>query len=95
MLKLDPSVRPMVMDSAITALILKFFATYNRWPELQEFPDFVDVIGANLEYVHEIIHEKFPLVAEAIHCYPDFWKKMAHNVQLEAIPRSRRPCRKY
>lgn len=84
-----------VMDSAITALILKFHDTYNRIPELDELPDFVDVIGANLGCVESIINAKFPTAGAAINDYPDFWEKLAFNIQLEAIPRSVRPDRMY
>lgn len=86
------------MDGSIGALIDEFFSIYGSPPELNELPDYVDSIGANPGAILKIVDFRNALpfrMSTLIEWYTEFWELLLHNVELERIPRSKRPSRRY
>lgn len=95
---LETPLKRFVMDASISALIDEFFSIYGCPPELYELPDYVDSIGANLGAILKIIDARNVLpfsMSSQIDRYPEFWEYLLYNVELERIPRRKRPPRRY
>ena len=84
-----------IQNVAISTLIDEFQSQTGKFPELSDLPNFLYQYWENRDELMKILMKRNkPISLETmIGTYPDFWKDLWENVQLERIPRSKRPDR--
>lgn len=95
MSSITSDVKRLVLAAAMTALLVECMNRHKRWPEGQEFEDFLDSFGANQGEILRILRDCYPerpwLVGH-VGLYPAFWDDLKRNVGYESQPRSVRPA---